>query len=108
MLNRRAFIQTAAAVGLSSIVPLIPQSRASASGVRPVASGIRSANMKDSAESLMLIEQWENLMDDLDCIELAARYTWLTSVAGKRISIVGETLSFYDTVLSVRQTTVSI
>lgn len=34
-------------------------------------------------------------MDDLDCIELAARYTRLTSVAGKRLGAGGETLSFY-------------
>lgn len=96
MLNRRAFIQTAAAVGLNSIVPLISQSRASVSDVKPIAPGIQVVGkMKDSAESLMLVEQWENLMDDLDCIELAARYIWLTSVAGKRIGARGETLSFY-------------
>jgi DNA primase len=96
MLNRRAFIQTAAAVGLNSIVPLIPQSRTSVSDVKPVAPGIQAVGkMKDSAESLMLVEQWENLMDDLDCIELATRYTSLSSVAGKRPSASGETLSFY-------------
>ena len=96
MLNRRAFMKTAAAVGLSSIVPLIPQSRASVNNVRPVSPSILAGSaVKDSAESLMAVEQWENLLDDLDCIELVARYTWLTSVAGKRISDSGETLSFY-------------
>ncbi len=96
MLNRRTFIQTAVAMGLSSLVPLIPQSRASASDAGSVAPGIQAGGkVNNSAGSLIAFEQWENLMDDLDCIELAARYTWLTSVAGKRISAQGESLSFY-------------
>ena len=96
MLNRRTFMKTAAAVGLSSIVPLLQQSRASASAFRSVAPGIQTGDrVKDSAESLMAVERWEDLLDDLDCIELAARYTWLQTVAGKRISASGEALSFY-------------
>lgn len=96
MLNRRTFIQTAVAIGLGSLVPLIPQLRASASSIGSVAPGIQAdGKVNNSAESLVAVEQWENLMDDVDCIELAARYTWLTSVAGKRISAQGESLSFY-------------
>ena len=96
MLNRRTFMKTAAAVGLSSIVPLLQQSRASASAFRSVAPGIQAGDrVKDSAESLMAVERWENLLDDLDCIELAARYTWLQSLAGERISASGEALRFY-------------
>lgn len=96
MLNRRTFMKTAAAVGLSSVVPPLPQSRASASDFSPVGQGIQAGDsVKDGAENLVAIERWENLQDDLDCIELAAWYTWLTSVAGKRVSAWGETLSFY-------------
>ena len=96
MLSRRTFMKTAAAAGLSSIVPLLQQSRASASAFRSVAPGIQTGDrVKDSAESLMAVERWEDLLDDLDCIELAARYTWLQTVAGKRISASGEALSFY-------------
>ncbi|MCX5722046.1 MAG: CHC2 zinc finger domain-containing protein [Nitrospirae bacterium] len=51
--------------------------------------------MSGSAGSLVAVEQWENLLDDLDCIELAARYTWLTSIAGKMARTGGEALSFY-------------
>ena len=96
MLNRRTFMKTAAAVGISSIAPLLQQSRASASDFRSVAPGIQAGDrVNDSAESLMAVERWENLLDDLDCIELAARYTWLQSIAGKRTSTFGEALSFY-------------
>ena len=96
MLNRRNFMKTAAAVGLSSIIPVLQPSRASASDCSPVESSIQAGSqVNDSAESLMAIERWENLQDDVDCIELAARYTWLTSVAGKRTSAYGELLSFY-------------
>jgi len=96
MLNRRTFIQSAVAVGLSSLVPLIQQSKTLASDVAPGAPGIQTVSkMNNGAESLLAVEQWENLMDDVDCIELAARYTWLASVAGKRISAQGESLSFY-------------
>jgi DNA primase catalytic core, N-terminal domain/CHC2 zinc finger len=96
MLNRRTFMKTAAAVGLSSVVPILQPSRASASDFSPVGHGIQAGDsVNDSAENLVAIERWENLQDDLDCIELAARYTWLPSVAGKRISARGETLSFY-------------
>lgn len=96
MLDRRTFIQTAVAMGLSSLVPLTTQSRASTSNVGSVVPGVQTDDKaKDGAESLIAVEQWENLMDDVDCIELAARYTWLTSVAGKRISTQGESLSFY-------------
>lgn len=96
MLNRRTFMKTAAAVGLSSMVPLLQQSRASASDFRSVAPGIQAGDrVNDSAESLMAVERWEDLLDDLDCIELASRYTWLQTVAGKRINACGEALSFY-------------
>ena len=96
MLDRRTFMKTAAAVGLSSIAPLLQQSRASASDFRSGAPGIQAGDrVKDSTESLMAVERWENLLDDLNCIELAARYTWLQTVAGKRISACGEALSFY-------------
>ncbi|MEO5957282.1 MAG: CHC2 zinc finger domain-containing protein [Nitrospiraceae bacterium] len=96
MLNRRTFIQSAVGVGLSSLVPLIPQSRASASDDRFVAPGLQPGGIaNDNFEGLLAIECWENLQDDLNCIELAARYTWLQSVAGKRTSASGESLSFY-------------
>jgi len=96
MLNRRTFIQTAVGVGLSSLVPLIPQSRSSASDDRFVAPVLQAGGTANgSFESLMAIERWENLQDDVDCIGLAAKYTQLTSVAGKRTSVCGETLSFY-------------
>ena len=96
MLNRRTFIQTAVAMGFSSLVPLIPQSRASARDIGSVTPGIQAGGaVRDSAESLIAVEQWEDLMDDVDCIELAARYTWLTSVAGKQVSAGVERLSFY-------------
>lgn len=96
MLNRRTFIQMAAAIGLNSIVPIFQPSRASVSNFNPVGSGIQvGGSIKNGTERLMAIERWENLQDDLDCIELAARYTWQTSVAGKMTSACGETLSFY-------------
>jgi DNA primase len=96
MLNRRAFIQMASAIGLNSIVPTFQPSRASVSNFNPVGPGIQvGGSMKNGTERLMAIERWENLQDDLDCIELAARSTWLTSVAGKRTSACGETLSFH-------------
>ena len=95
MLNRRTFMKTAAAVGLSSLVPILQPSRASASNFSPVSLGIQAGSVKYGAESLLAIERLENLQDDLDCIELAARYTWLTSVAGKRTSVGGESLNFF-------------
>ncbi|THI84705.1 MAG: hypothetical protein CAF41_010560 [Nitrospira sp. CG24A] len=96
MLNRRTFIKTAAAVGLSSIVPVFQPLRVAASDVNSNASVIQSSDsIKGGTQSLMAIEQWENLMDDLDCIELATWYTLLTSVAGNRTGVGGESLSFY-------------
>lgn len=97
MLNRRTLMKTAAAVGLSSVVPLLEQSSAAASGLGPVAPGIQAGNrVNESAQSLLAVERWENLLDDLDCIELAARYTVLTNFAGKRKNTFATTtIGFY-------------
>jgi DNA primase len=89
MLTRRGLLKTAAALGISTVLPsqaesvpltspatrqrelLLPPDRIAHAHHRP------SDNVARLAADLMVIEAWEDLMDDLDCMELAARYTTL-------------------------------
>lgn len=103
MLNRRTLFKTIAAVGFGSVfASKFGEAAASSHGLSV---GRLSGKVKPEQPSaqepeelisnLMAVEQWENLLDDLDCVELATRYTWLARVAGKRAGRFGETLSFY-------------
>lgn len=103
MLSRRTLFKTIAAVGFGSV--FTPQFGEAAALSPSLSVGRLSGTLQPKQPSaqeteglisnLMAVERWENLLDDVDCIELAARYTWLTSVAGNRTSAGGETLSFY-------------
>ena len=98
MLSRRTLLKTVLAAGLGSAVELSLPSRVLTSDSPKGEVGI-AVHGDDVAAGytggILAIEAWEDLLDDLNCIELAARYTWLQTVAGKRISACGEALSFY-------------
>lgn len=86
MFTRRTLFKLLAAVGVGSVCPnqawakkLRPTSSASySSTLAPQTSSDILATIRDSPSILSPVEQWENLLDDLDGIELIGRYSRLT------------------------------
>jgi DNA primase catalytic core, N-terminal domain len=78
MINRRTLLKTFAAVGFGSV--FTPKLRYSAAlpfdgwscTVDPTRPSVQQSN--GLLSNLMPIERWENLTDDLDCVELMTRY----------------------------------
>lgn len=85
MLTRRNLFRAAAALGLSTILPdQAAGTDSSCHASHPIQSHqedrLAETPLDDTANflaDLLAIEAWEDLQDDLDCIELASRYTSL-------------------------------
>ncbi len=93
MFTRRTLFKLLAAVGVGSLCP----AQAWAKELRPTTSDPYSSapapqtssdilpTIRDSPSILSAVEQWENLLDDLDGVELIGRYSRLTpAVDGSR------------------------
>ncbi len=88
MFTRRTLFKLLAAVGAGSVWP----NQAWAQKLRPTTSNSHSSvpapqtssdilsTTSDSPSVLSAVEQWENLLDDLDGVELVGRYSRLTPV----------------------------
>ncbi len=88
MFTRRTLFKLLAAVGVGSLWPTQGQ----AEEASPATPGRRPshisydtsldfpATISDSSSALSAVEQWENLLDDLDAVELIGRYSRLTPV----------------------------
>ena len=88
MFTRRTLFKLLAAVGAGSVWPnqawaqkLRPTtSNSHASVPAPQTSSDILSAIRDSPSSLSAVEQWENLLDDLDGVELIGRYSQLMPV----------------------------
>ncbi len=88
MFTRRTMFKLLAAVGVGSLWPTQGQAgdfHPSTFGRRlspplPAASWDRPSAIDGSFGALSAVEQWENLLDDLDAVELIGRYSRLTPV----------------------------
>ncbi|MDO8473191.1 MAG: CHC2 zinc finger domain-containing protein [Dehalococcoidia bacterium] len=79
MLTRRQLCKIAASVGLGSVFALDAFGKAAPS-LRAQEPPSGSDYSRDTASSLMTVEAWEDLWDDLDCEELVAQYTTLGGI----------------------------
>lgn len=91
MLNRRTFLRMASALGLGSLWSTVPALAAPTVGPlalyssipdQPIPIGFR---LDYGASAIPQIERFENLLDDLDCVEIATKLTgnWLQAVSGR-------------------------
>ncbi len=100
MFTRRMLFKMLAAMGAGSVLPAVDKgdvARLSDIGdvlsfSKAVLSGNSLANTGEQSVDVPAIEQWEDLLDDLDGIELVDRYTSLTRTEDTSRSIVGRCL----------------
>ncbi len=87
MLNRRNFLKTLPALGMGLLVPSRRPNAAAASPempIRPNSIGPvipveqRMQELATDDDGVLARERWADLLDDLDCVEIAMRYFGLT------------------------------
>ncbi|ALA59979.1 CHC2 zinc finger domain-containing protein [Nitrospira moscoviensis] len=92
MLNRRTLFKTALALGLGNLLPGLIEASESASrgeASRPIVGGTSAPT-----DSLIFIEELEDLLDDLDCVELVSRYVGHPKARGRHHDVFGSKCPF--------------